>query len=199
VAARKLPEMSPWRRHALTIPPDSWRAWARLAVWEFRMGVLLYGALRFGTQLIVTAPENIVTVFDFTNCDAAPPVGQTVVLPCELVAYRAGALHVVLNAWCGLLLIALAAWLLWELWSAVAPTPVTDDFLKLLDDSFGRDWRNPRTWPWARMGWAYGFSLAGVTSAVVIGLLISAVISSSFRAKAPTVHVETSQRFRLIQ
>ena len=104
-----------------------------------------------------------------------------------------------LNAWCGLLLIAIAAWLLWELWSAVAPKPITDDFLKLLDDSFGRDWRDPRTWPWARMGWAYGFSLVGVTSAVGIGLLISAMISSSTRAKAPTTHVETSQSFRLVR
>jgi hypothetical protein len=159
------------------------------------MGVLVYGALRFGTQLIVTAPENIVTVFDFTNCYAAPPILQ----PCERVAYRAGALHVVFNAWCGLLLIGLAAWLLWELWSAVAPKPITDDFLKLLDDSFGRDWRNPRTWPWARMGWAYGFSLVGVTAAVGIGLLMSAMVASSTRAKAGTTHVETSQSFRLVR
>lgn len=195
MAERKLPDMSPWRRHALTIPPDSLRAWIRLAGWEFWMGILVYGALRFGTQLIVTAPESIVTVFDFTNCYAAPPVMQ----PCERVAYRAGALNVVLNVWVGLLLVGLAAWLLWELWDAAPPKPITDDFLKLLDDSFGRDWRSPRTWPWARMGWAYGFSLAGVTWAVVIGLLISSVISSSMRAKAPTVHIETSQRFRLIQ
>jgi len=195
VAERKLPEMSPWRRHALTIPPDSWRAWVSLAVWEFWMGVLVYGALRFGTQLVVTAPENIVTVFDFTNCYAAPPVLQ----PCERVAYRAGALNVVLNAWCGLLLIAIAAWLLWELWGAVAPKPITDDFLKLLDDSFGRNWRDPRTWPWARMGWAYGFSLVGVTSAVGIGLLLSAVMASSSRARAPRSHVETSQSFRLVR
>ena len=195
MAERKLPEMSPWRRHALTIPPDSWRAWVSLAVWEFWMGVLVYGALRFGTQLIVTAPENIVTVFDFTNCYAAPPILQ----PCERVAYKAGALNVALNAWCGLLLIALAAWLLWELWGAVAPKPITDDFLKLLDDSFGRNWRDPRTWPWARMGWAYGFSLVGVTSAVGIGLLLSAVMASSSRARAPRSHVETSQSFRLVR
>jgi hypothetical protein len=159
------------------------------------MGVLVYGALHFGTLLVVTAPENIVTVFDFTNCYAAPPVIQ----PCERVAYRAGALNVALNAWCGLLLLAVAAWLLWELWGAVAPKPITDDFLKLLDDSFGRNWRDPRTWPWARMGWAYGFSLVGVTSAVGIGLLISALISSSARARAPTTHVETSQSFRLVR
>src|SRR5207245_6547332 len=184
----------PWWRAARASPPDSWRAWARLALWEFSMGVLVYGPLRLGTQLIAAAPENFVTVFDFTNCYAAPPVVQ----PCERVAYRAGALNVMLNAWCGLLLIATAAWLLWELWSAVAPKPITDDFLKLLDDSFGRDWRNPRTWPWTRMGWAYGFSLVGVTSAVGIGLLISAMISSSTRAKAPTSHVETSQSFRLV-
>ena len=195
VAERRLPDVGPWRRYALTIPPDSLGAWISLVAWEFWMGVLVYGALRFGTQLIVTAPENIVTVFDFTNCYAAPPVMQ----PCERVAYRAGALNVVMNVWVGVLLIAIAAWLLWELWSAAAPKPITDEFLKLLDDSFGRDWRSPRTWPWARMGWAYGFSLVGVTSAVGIGLLISTMLSSSTRAKARTVHVETSQRFRLIR
>jgi len=159
------------------------------------MGLLLYVVVGFGTQLIATAPHGIVTVFDFTNCYADPPV----VLPCERVAYRAVDLNAVLNVWCGLLLIAVAAWLLWELWSAAAPKPITDDFLKLLDDSFGRDWRKPRTWPWARIVWAYGFTFAGVTSAVGIGLLISAAVSRSMPARAPTVHVETSQRFRAIQ
>ena len=195
MAQRRVSDVSPWRRNALTIPPDSRRAWVTLAVWESWMGMLVYGALRFGTQLIITAPDGIVTVFDFTNCYAAPPIVQ----PCERVAFRGGALSVMLNAWCGLLLIAVAAWLLWELWSAVAPTPITDDFLKLLDDSFGRDWRKPRTWPWARFVWAYGFSLAGVASAVGIGLLVSAVLSSSTPARAPAVHVETSQSFRLIR
>jgi len=191
---RKLPaDMSPWKRHALTIPPDSPGAWVRLAVWEVWMGLLVYGALRVGIQLVVSAPDNIVTVFDFTNCYAVPPVVQ----PCERVAYRTGALSGVLNVWSGLLLIAIAAWFLWELWAAVAPKPITDDFLKLLDHSFGRDWRKPLTWPWARMGWAYGFSLVGATSAVAIGLLVSSVVSSSAPKRAPAARVETSQSFRL--
>ena len=54
------------------------------------MGVLVSGALGVGTRLIVTAPDSIVTVFDLTNCYAAPPIVQ----PCERVAYRAGALNV---------------------------------------------------------------------------------------------------------
>ena len=166
MAGRRLPDISPWRRRQLTIPPDSLTAWVSLAAWEFWMGILLYGALRFGTQLIVTAPDSIVTIFDFTNCYAAPPVVQ----PCERVAYRAGALNVAFTVWCGFLLISFAAWLLWELWSAVAPKPITDDFLKLLDDSFGRNWRRPRTWPWARMVWAYGFTLVGSASALCVGL-----------------------------
>jgi hypothetical protein len=194
MAARRLPDISPWRRHQLTIPPDSLQAWVSLAAWEFWMGMLVYGALHFGTHLLVTAPDSIVTAFDFTNCYAAPPVVQ----PCERVAYRAGALNVAFNVWCGLLLIGVAAWLLWELWSAVAPKPITDDFLKLLDDSFGRNWRRPRTWPWARMVWAYGITLVGATSALWVGLAVSAVISSSGPARVPTVHVETSQRFRPI-
>jgi len=183
-----------WRR-TLKIPPESMQDWIRLAVWECLMGMLVCGALAFGTRLIAGAPDNIVTVFDFANCYAVPPVVQ----PCERVAYKAGTLSVVFNAWCGLLLVAVALWLLWELWSPVTPKPITDDFLKLLDDSFGRDWRSPRTWPWTRMGWAYGFTLLGAASTVGVALLLSAVMASSRPAKAPTVHVETSQRFRQIQ
>jgi hypothetical protein len=158
------------------------------------MGILVYGALHFGTHLVVTAPNSIITVFDFTNCYAASPV----LPPCERVAYRAGALNVAFTLWCGLLLISTAAWLLWELWSAAAPKPITDDFLKLLDDSFGHSWRRPRSWPWTRMMWAYGFTLVGAASALWVGLVISVVISSG-PTKAPAVHVETSQRFRQIQ
>jgi hypothetical protein len=192
MAAYRLPEMSPWRRHPLTIPPDSFDAWVRLVVWECWMGMLVYGALSAAAHLIATAPDNIITVFDLKNCYAAP-----VVLPCERITYRAGALNMALNLWCALLLIAVAAWLVWELWNAVAPKPITDDFLKLLDDSFGRDWRKPRTWPWARVTWAYGFTLVGATSALGIWLMVSASISSSTPARAPAVHVDTSQSFRV--
>jgi hypothetical protein len=185
--------MSPWKRQALTIPPDSWEAWVRLALWECWMGLLLAAALGFGIELIVTAPGSIVPVFDLTNCYALPPVVQ----PCQRVAYRVGSLNAVFNIWCGALLIAVAAWLLWELWSTVAPKPITDDFLKLLDDSFGRNWRRPRTWPWARIVWAYGFTLVGAGLAMSLGLMVSAVVSSRL-ARAPT-HIETSQRFRQAQ
>ena len=182
------------RRLPLTIPPDSMQDWVRLAVWEIWMGMLVCAAMGFGSRLIASAPDNIVTVFDFTNCYAAPPIVQ----PCERVAYKAGMLNVVFNAWFGLLLIAVAAWLLWELWSAVAPKPITDDFLKLLDDSFGRDWRSPRTWPWARVAFAFGFPLLGAASVVGVALLVSGVVESR-PAKAPAVRVETSQRFRASQ
>jgi hypothetical protein len=195
VARRRLQELSAWRRRELTIPPDSFRAWVELGVWESRMGMFLYVALAFGTQLIVTAPASIVPVFDFTACYAASPIAQ----PCERIAYRVGTLNAALNVWCGLLLLAGAAWLVCVLWSAVAPKPITDEFLKLLDDSFARDWRKPSTWPWMRAVWAYGFTLVGATAAACIGLLISAVIASSGLAKTPTGHVKTSESFKLIQ
>ena len=187
-------EISPWRRRGLKIPPDSFRAWVRLVTWEIGMGVLLYLILGFGTQLIASAPHRIVTVFDFTNCYAAPPV----TLPCERIAYRAGALDAAFNAWCGLLLMVIAASVVWDLWSATAPKPITDDFLKLLEDSFARDWRKPRTWPWTRVAWAYGFALVGVVSAVGMSLLISA-LSASPPPRAPAGTVETSQQFSLIR
>jgi hypothetical protein len=116
------------------------------------------------------------------------------------VAFKAGALSRRVQcrgaAW---LLIAVAAWLVWELWSAVAPKPITDDFLKLLDDSFGRQWRDPRTWPWTRLGWAYGFTAVGAAVALGVALLLSSVVSPSRLARAPTPHVETSQHFRLVR
>jgi hypothetical protein len=183
------PEVSPWRRRALTIPPDSWRAWLRLAVWEFWMGMIVCGALGFGFNVIVTAPRSVVVVRDLTNCFAH----SSVVPPCEPVAYRIGTLNAAFSALCGLQLITVAAWSLWELWSAVQPKPITDDFLRLLHDSFARDWRNPRTWPWVRMMWAYGFTFTGAAAALMIWTLVS----SSFPGKAPTPHVETSQSFRL--
>ena len=188
------PEISPWRRRALKIPPDSFQEWVRLGTWEFGMGVLVYVVLGFGTHMIASAPDSIVTVFDLTNCYAAPPVA----VPCERVAYRTGALNAALNAWCGLLLIAVTAWLVWDLWSAAAPRPITDDFLKLLDDSFARDWRKPRTWPWTRLAWAYGFALVGVTAGVGMSLLISALYASP-PAAAPAVLIETSEQFRVIK
>lgn len=182
------PDMTPWRRQSLVIPPDSLRAWLRLAVWESWMGLMLGGALIFGLGLIVTARESLVTIYDFSACYATPPIVQ----PCERVAYRAGSLNVLFNVWCGVVLVAVAIWLLWELWNAVAPKPITDEFLKLLDDSFGRDWRKPRTWPWTRLAWAYGFTLVG--AALAIGLLVSTGAWPAHRAATP--RVETSQRFR---
>lgn len=130
------------------------------------MGALIATALGIGIQLIVIAPRNIVTIM-VPICYTASPQR-----PCELVPYRTGELSAALNGWCGLLLIAFAAWLLWEVWTAVAPKPITDEFLQLLDESFARDWRKPRTWPWARAAWVYGFTLLGAASAVAIGLLV---------------------------
>ena len=188
-----MPETSQWkRRPLLTIPPDSVPAWCRLAVWESSIGAIVCSALMCGTRLIVRAPDNIVTVFDLSNCYAAPPVVQ----PCARVAYRAGMLNVVLNAWCGLLLVALAVWLLWVLWEAAAPKPITDEFLKLLDDSFGRNWRRPSTWPWVRMRWAYGFTFVGALLGFGLGTIVSTAVSSHKSTHMPTVHVETSARFR---
>lgn len=193
--ARRTPhETSPWRRRGITIPPDSFAAWVGLATWQFGIGVLVYVAMGFGVRLIASAPHAIVTVYDFRNCYAAPPVA----LPCERVAYQAGVLNAGLDAWCGLLLTVLATCLVCDLWGTAAPSPITDDFLKLLEDSFARDWRRPRTWPWTRIGWAYGFALLGVTSAVAVSLLIS-VFSTRAPARAPTVLVETSEQFRVVR
>ena len=194
MARHSFPDLSPWRRRSLTIPPTSPGQWISLAVWEAWMGVLLCAAVVFGTRLIASAPTSIVKVYDYSNCFVTPPVPH----PCERILYQAGTLNVVFTVWCGVLMLVVAAGLIWELWNAVAPKPVTDDFLKLLDDSFGRDWRRVRTWPWARLAWAYGFTMVGVIVAVSAGLLFSSAMASSSLVKTPAGRVETSQSFRAI-
>lgn len=157
------------------------------------MGILISIVVGLGVALIATSPDRIVTISDLSNCYGPPPIP----LPCERIVYRGGALNAAFTALCGSLLIGVGVWLLWELWSAVEPKPITDDFLRLLHESFGRNWRNPLTWPWPRLMWAYGFPFVGVMVTAAIALSIWTLAVSANAAKAPTVHVETSQSFRL--
>jgi hypothetical protein len=193
MAQLPMPELSPWKPRSLTVPPTSKQAWLRLAIWELWMGMLVCVTCALAVVLIATSPNRIVAVSDLTNCYAPPPVA----LPCERILYRGGALEAAFTALCGLMLIGVAAWLLWELWNAVEPKPITDDFLRLLYDSFGRDWRNPLKWPWARLLWAYGFTVVGVMLTAGIGLITWSLLVPSDPAKVPTARVETSQSYRL--
>jgi hypothetical protein len=194
MARESATEITPWNRRGLIIPPDSPGAWIRLAIWELRMGMLLCGFLLFGVLFIVTSRDRIVIAEDLSACYAT-----TVVLPCERVLYQTGVLNAAFSVLCGMLLMVAAVWSLWELWSAVEPKPITDDFLQLLNESFGRNWRDPRTWPWSRMMWAYGFTLLGATLTATAGMMIWTLVSTSHVAKAPVVNVEKSQSFRLRQ
>ena len=195
MAGWRMPEISPWRPRGLVFPPDSMRSWTRFVVWQLVMGMLLCVILGFGIALIVTSPDRLFTVWNFTDCYQPPPVE----LPCARIAYRGGALGAVFSGLCGAMLIGVAAWLLSELWSAVEPKPITDDFLRLLNESFGRSWRNPLTWPWARMVWAYGFTALGATVTAGVWVAVWTLVASSQFATAPTGVVETSQSFRLDQ
>ena len=192
MAGWSMPEMSPWKPRGLTFPPNSARMWIRLAIWELWMGGLLCGVLAFGIRLIATSPGRHYTVWDFSKCYAPP-----VLSPCARVAYQGGGLNVVFTALSGVLLIGVAAWVLWELWGAVEPKPITDDFLRLLHDSFGRDWRNPFTWPWRRVLWAYGFTFIGATVSAGVGAMLWTLVVSN-DAK-PTIRIDTSQSFRVGQ
>ena len=188
-----LPEMAPWKPRAITIPPDSPRAWIRLAMWELWMGMLVCITIGLGVGLMLASPDRIVAVSDLTNCYAPPPV----VLPCERIVYRGGALHAAFTALSGLMLVGVAVWFLWELWSAAEPKPITDDFLRLLNDSFGRSWRNPFTWPWARVLWAYGFTIVGAGLTASVGMAVWMLVASPQSTRAPTAKIETSQSFTL--
>ena len=190
----RLPDMRPWGgRGTLVIPPNSANAWFELAIWEMWMGTLVCLVSGLGAYLIVTSPSHIVAVSDLTNCYAPPPVA----VPCEHIVYRGGMLNTAFIALCGLTLVSFAVWMLWELWSAVEPKPVTDDFLRLLNESFGRDWRNPLKWPWARVFWAYGFTMVGAVLTAGAGLTIWTLIVSFNPSKTLTPKIETSQSFTL--
>jgi hypothetical protein len=170
-----LQDMRPWGRGALTIPPTSRSAWIQLAIWEIWMGMLVCLTLGLGLYLIATSPNRIVAVVDLTNCYAPPPVA----LPCERMVYRGGVLDAAFTALCGVMLIGVALWFLWELWSAV------------------EDWRNPLTWPWARLFWAYGFTVVGVTLTAGVGLMLWMFVAPSAATLTPTGKVETSQSYTL--
>jgi hypothetical protein len=185
-------EIGPWRRSSLTIPPNSARAWLHLACWEIWMGVLLCGVVALGSSLVLTSPDRIFAVSDISACYAPPPV----TLPCERILYRGGLLNAAFTALSGVLLLGLAAWLVCELWSAVEPKPITDDFIMLLNDSFGREWRNPLTWPWSRALWAYGFTMVGVALTAGASLMLWTLLATQ-AGKAPTARVNTSQSFTL--
>ncbi len=193
MAGVTLPDMRPWGRHPLTIPPNSRNAWMRLAMWELWMGMLVCVTAALGIYLMTTSPNRIIAVTDLTNCYAPPPVA----LPCERVLYRGGALDAAFTSLCGLMLLGVAVWFLWELWSAAEPKPITDDFLRLLHDSFSHDWRNPLTWPWARVFWAYGFTFVGIALTAVLGAVLWTLVIPSSSSKMPTVKVETSQSYTL--
>ena len=189
-----VPEMSAWNRRGLTIPPDSWRAWVRLAVWEFWMGLVIGGAVLFAVQQIGTAPDHIVNVNGFNNCTAV-----RVAQPCQHIVYRIGGLNALFSIMTGLLLLVIAAWLLWELWMAVKPRPIADDFLKLLHDTFARDWRDPRTWPWARLAWAYGFTLVGASTLAAVSFVLWSIAAGSPHTRPVRADVHTSQSFKAQQ
>jgi len=187
--------ITPWRVRTLTIPPTSVMDWLRLAVWECWMGTLVCALLWAGGAMITTSPDRIITAEDLSGCYASPPV----VRPCERIVYRTGAMNAAFSALCGLVMIIAALWLLWELWDAVAPKPITDDFLRLLSDSFARNWRDPRTWPWSRVGWAYGFTVIVFVITAATASAAWTLLSNSRPVKIPTGTVETSQEFKVRQ
>ena len=48
MAGVTLPDMRPWGRQALTIPPNSRNAWIHLAIWELWMGMIVCVTLGLG-------------------------------------------------------------------------------------------------------------------------------------------------------
>jgi hypothetical protein len=177
-------------RNQLSIPPVSLRDWLTLAVWELWAGMHLCILVGFGILFIVTASDRIVVAEDLSGCYAT-----TVVLPCERFVYRTGGLNAIFSVLIGATALVAALWFLWHLWGVAEPTPVSDDFLALLHHSFARNWRDPRTWPWSRLLWAYGFTALGASLTAATGVLVWTMVSSSLPGRAPVPNVETSERF----
>src|ERR671923_2715539 len=110
MAGVTLPDMRPWGRRPLTIPPNSPNAWFQLAIWELWMGMIVCLVCGLGVYLIVTSPTHIFDVPGFTNCDDLP-----VPTPCQQTVYRGGVLNAAFIALFGLTLIGVAVWIVWEL------------------------------------------------------------------------------------
>ncbi len=164
-----------------------------------RVGILdgharLRRAERSAAQLIVTAPDSIVTVFDLTNCYAAPPVDPAVRTRRLPSRRPERGVQPVVRA---------AA----DRRRGMAPVGVVErgraeaDHRRLPEAArrlvrarlaqpaapgHGRGWCGPTASRWSAS-----------RSALVIGLLVSAVLSSAMPAKPPIVRVETSQSFRV--
>ena len=183
-----------WRKRTIVIPPETRDEWVRLVTWELWMGLILFLLVALGTGLLMTSPDRVVKLHDVSQCYAAPPVP----IPCERTLYR-GLLNVAFSAFSGFMMLAVAVWAMWSLWSAAEPAPITDDFLRLLSDSFARDWRNPMTWPWSRVLWAYGFTTLGVALGLAATIAASAALSSLPSTRRPAAQVETLQIFRVGQ
>ena len=169
-----------WVKRTIIVPPETRDEWARLVTWELWMGFILFLLVAIGTRLVVTAPERVVLLHDVSQCYAAPPVP----VPCERTLYR-GLLNVAFSAFSGFMMLAVAAWMVWSLWNIAEPAPITDDFLRLLNDSFGFEWRKPKTWPWSRLAWAYGFTTIGVAIGLAAAIAVSSALMSLPRRAAP--------------
>ena len=87
-----------------------------------------------------------------------------------ITAYGSGLVTAAFSAMFGAMALVASAWFLRELWAASAPEPITDDFLRMLNDSFARNWRDPRTWPWSRLFYSYAFALMGI--AITVGAVV---------------------------
>ena len=184
-------EMNPWwRRRSIAIPPESAEEWLRLAAWEIWAGILLVILIGLGTRLVSTSPDRIIAVLDLSQCYVEPPIPQ----PCDRMLYRGGALNVAFGALSGFMMIAVAAWVLWGLWGMAEPRHIADDFLRLLNDSFGRSWRNPLTWPWARVLWAYGFTAVGAALAAGFAMAVWSLVTPDPKPVSPKI--ETYESFR---
>lgn len=160
--------MNAWRRRTIVIPPETPDEWVRLVAWELWMGMTIFLLIVVGLWLISSAPDRIVPVRDLSPCWADPPAPP----PCARTLYRGG-MNLMFSGFTGAVMWLVAAWLLWHVWSVAEPQPIDDDFLRLLNDSFRRDWKNPLTWPWSRFLWAYGFTFVGsaLTAGVAAGVL----------------------------
>jgi hypothetical protein len=183
-------EQSPWwRKRTIVIPPETPDEWVRLAAWELWMGMTIFLLVVVGFWLISSASDRIVPVRDLSPCWADPPAPP----PCARTLYR-GAMNLMFSAFTGVVMWLVACGMIWQLWSAAEPPPITDDFLRLLHDSFGRSWRKPLTWPWTRVLWAFGFTAVGAAVAAGVALTIASLITPAPRPISPKI--DTSQSFR---
>jgi len=163
----------------------------RLAVWEFGIGAVVSGAVVFGTRSSPALPatSSRLRFLEVLRRAAGCSALRTRGVPGRDVERRAQRVLRLCPCRCGRMAAV----------AVVGRRRAEADHRRvpeLLDDSFGRNWRRPRSWPWAATGVGVRLHLHRGRPGIQSGRHRLNRHLSSTPPRTPAIRVETSERFR---